>query len=151
MTDQESRPESRPLISDEAVDALAEALVTTRLDIPHVPGPVGMQGLNESAKERARMVAREALEAAAGPLGLHRLRAAEDVVVMWAWSGTDTGAHASDRRKSTFELWLRWREAGGDDSPERNAHLTDELVEELAAQRDATRKATLERFGLVES
>lgn len=69
-----------------------------------------------------------------------RLAAAEDVCVMFAWSPiVDT-----DPSKATQELWRRWVDLSGNDcSPDHNPHLTDELISELAAQRDATRARVL--------
>jgi hypothetical protein len=78
-----------------------------------------------------------------------RLDVAEDVCVMYAWSpATTMGPAATDRDKAAHELWVRWEHAGGDSSREANAHLTDELVSELARQRDATRARTLARIRL---
>lgn len=77
------------------------------------------------------------------PVALDRLKAAEDVCVMWAWSPTQD----SKRDKATHELWRQWTNlSGNDSSPESNPHLTDELIAELAAKRDATRAETLQHF-----
>lgn len=77
---------------------------------------------------------------------IERLKAAEDVCVLYGWSAST--AHQSDRDKALQELWNRWHDTAGRDasSRERNPHLTDERIAELARKRDATREATLRRF-----
>jgi hypothetical protein len=73
-----------------------------------------------------------------------RLQAAEDLCVMYAWSPS---RHDSDRDKAAHELWLRWMDVSGNRcTTEENPHLTDELIAGLAAKRDATRNATLQRI-----
>jgi uncharacterized protein YbaA (DUF1428 family) len=75
---------------------------------------------------------------------IERLKAAEDVCVMFAWT---QARYVTDRDKAAHELWRRWTAASGNDcSKKRNPHLTDELIAELAAKRDATRAATLRHF-----
>jgi len=74
---------------------------------------------------------------------IERLKAAEDVCVLFAWMPTAD----SERGKAAHELWRKWMDLSGNDcSAESNPHLTDELIAELAAKRDATRAATLEYF-----
>lgn len=73
-----------------------------------------------------------------------RLSAAEDVCVMYAWSPS---VAKTDREKAAHELWAEWFQLSGNDcTTKSNPHLTDELILELAAKRDATRAATLEYF-----
>jgi hypothetical protein len=73
-----------------------------------------------------------------------RLAVAEDVCVIYAWSPSRT---VTDREKAAHELWDRWSHlAGNDCTAKSNPHLTDELIAELAAKRDATRAATLEYY-----
>jgi hypothetical protein len=70
-----------------------------------------------------------------------RLEAAERVCVLYAWTG---GPHDSDRSKALHELWSHWVKVSGNDcSPAANPDLSDELIEQLARQRDATRERTL--------
>lgn len=72
-----------------------------------------------------------------------RLAAAEDAVVMFSWCGMDH----SPRGKAGHELWLRWCHVSGfSSSPKEFPHLTDELIERLAAQRDATRKQVVAKL-----
>ena len=60
-------------------------------------------------------------------------------------SWTPTGDSA--RGKAVHELWLRWcRISGFTSSPAEFPHLTDGLIDQLVAQRDATRKAALDRL-----
>lgn len=82
-------------------------------------------------------LSREELEA--------RLAGAEDVCVMWAWSGS--AAHATDREKAAHELWIRWVDVSGNKcSLGENPHLSDEAIADLAAQRDATRAEVMRRL-----
>lgn len=72
-----------------------------------------------------------------------RLAAAEDALVMHSWSGVDDG----QRAKAAHELWLYWcRVSGFRSDPEEFPHLTDELIEQLAARRDETRRLTLAKL-----
>jgi hypothetical protein len=75
-----------------------------------------------------------------------RLRAAEDVCVLYSW--TASTAHQSDREKALHELWSKWYNLVGPAAcePAKNPHLTDEVISDLARQRDATREATLRHF-----
>jgi hypothetical protein len=70
-----------------------------------------------------------------------RLEAAERVCVMYSWTSS---LDDSDRPKALFELWRRWTEVSGNDcSPAANPDLSDELIGQLARQRDETRERTL--------
>jgi hypothetical protein len=72
-----------------------------------------------------------------------RLDAAEDVVVLFAWSPIGDGV----RDDAAFEAWTVWRKNhGGDDSREGNPHLTDDAIREMSGLRKATRRATLARL-----
>lgn len=71
-----------------------------------------------------------------------RLKAAEDLCVMYSWSA----AHAqTNREKAAHELWRRWYAIVGSDFLTADAHpdLSDAMVDLLAAQRDETRARTL--------
>lgn len=73
-----------------------------------------------------------------------RLRAAEDVCVLFAWSPSRM---ETAPEKAAHELWSRWVEISGNDcTPEKNPHLTDEYVAELAAKRDEIRARTLAKI-----
>jgi hypothetical protein len=74
-----------------------------------------------------------------------RLKAAEDLCVMYSWSA----AHAATKReKAAHELWRRWYGIVGSDFLTADAHpdLSDAMVDLLAAQRDETRARTLARI-----
>jgi len=72
-----------------------------------------------------------------------RLAAAEDALVIESWCAVDH----SDRGKAAHELWLRWCHVSGFTSdPKEFPHLTDDLIGQLARQRDATRKATVDKL-----
>lgn len=77
---------------------------------------------------------------------IERLKAAEDVCVIYGWTGSTS--HRSDRDKALHELWRKWHEIAGPDAcdQDRNPHLTDELIAELARKRDATCETTLRHF-----
>lgn len=80
-----------------------------------------------------------------------RLRAAEDVCLMYAWSPARSGdPRLTNREKAAYILWRRWDEmAGKDTDPARNKHLGDDVVTELAAQRDAERERVMARLSRV--
>jgi len=72
-----------------------------------------------------------------------RLATAEDALVVYSWCAADH----SERGKAAHELWLRWCHVSGFASdPKEFPHLTDELIQQLAARRDAIRKATLDKL-----
>src|ERR1700734_1302613 len=74
-----------------------------------------------------------------------RLEAAERVCVLYGW----TGSGNSERGKALYMLWLRWTEVSGNDcSPEANPGLTDDVIADLARQRDDRRDSALMRLGL---
>ena len=76
-----------------------------------------------------------------------RLRLAEHVCVMYAWSARIT--HTTDREKAAFELWKQWFAFVDDPEfvrPERHPDLSDEYVTELARKRDIDRQRTLDRI-----
>jgi hypothetical protein len=80
-------------------------------------------------------LSREALEA--------RLRVAEDVCVLFGWTG---GGEGSQRGDALTQLWMTWaRMAEVDTSPDANRHI-DDLIPQLAAQRRRTREATLAKL-----
>lgn len=70
-----------------------------------------------------------------------RLSAAEDVVMMFSWTGVDH----SDRGKAAHELWRRWLMIVPTDfvNPKNHPHLRDKAIKPLVAERDATRARTL--------
>lgn len=73
-----------------------------------------------------------------------RLDVAEDALTMVGWTAA---AGDTPRDKALHELWARWTELPGvDTNPAANPHLSDELVTRLAARRDETRAATLQRL-----
>jgi hypothetical protein len=74
-----------------------------------------------------------------------RLKAAEDLCVMYSWSAA---RHETDREKAAHELWSRWVEIVGPTFLLPGAHpdLSDEMVAMLAAQRDETRARTLAKI-----
>lgn len=82
-----------------------------------------------------------------------RALVAERVCIMVGWTpGTD-----SERSKALHELWAEWltayEAAGGSVEPRDHPDLSDERIAELAARRDATRAATMQRIreaGLIE-
>lgn len=75
-----------------------------------------------------------------------RALVAERVCVMVGW----TPASDSDRGKALHELWAEWvtayEIAGGSIDPAAHPDLSDERIAELAARRDATRAATMQRI-----
>lgn len=72
-----------------------------------------------------------------------RLRAAEDVCVLFGWMPSID----SERGKAAFELWKRWADISGNDgTSQSNPHLSDEYIAELAAKRDATRAEMLAKI-----
>jgi hypothetical protein len=75
---------------------------------------------------------------------LTRLKAAEDVCVLFGW----TGVADSERGKATTQLWQRWVAIVGSDYTQRKAHpdLNDERITELAHERDEIRQRTLARI-----
>jgi hypothetical protein len=73
-----------------------------------------------------------------------RLKAAEDVCVMYAWSPT-RAIEGGDREKATYELWRRWFDLPGTSAmPDDHPDLTDDLIDELARKRDETRARTMQ-------
>jgi hypothetical protein len=74
-----------------------------------------------------------------------RLRLAEHVCLMYGWSPARVD---TDREKACHELWRRWTAAVPEAEQSRKAtpHLSEDVVRELAAQRDATRATTLRRL-----
>ena len=74
-----------------------------------------------------------------------RLKAAEDLCVMYTWSPAHT---ESPREKAAFELWMRWSELVGEDFLKAEAHpdLDNRVVAQLAAKRDETRARALARI-----
>lgn len=68
-----------------------------------------------------------------------RLRAAEDVCVMYAWSPAGPGG--SDREKALAMVWRHWYDMVGAKfvEPEAQPHLSDERIAELARERDEIR------------
>jgi hypothetical protein len=76
-----------------------------------------------------------------------RLERAEDVCVLFAWTGTSS-AHGSDRELALTETWMRWAYWVGDDAtrPAANPHLNDEEIRQLAQERRNIRAATLRRI-----
>jgi hypothetical protein len=74
-----------------------------------------------------------------------RLKAAEDLCVMYSWSA----AHAETKReKAAHELWRRWHAIVGVGFLTSEAHpdLSDDVVDHLAAQRDAIRERALAKI-----
>jgi hypothetical protein len=70
-----------------------------------------------------------------------RLKVAEDVCVMYGWTGDPI---EGDRAKALNELWNRWYHLVGGDFLNADAHpdLSDEEIALLAAQRDEARART---------
>jgi hypothetical protein len=75
-----------------------------------------------------------------------RLRLAEDVCALLSWSPV---RHDTDRDKALYELWRRWSHVASTDRRDY-PHLNDEVIAELARQRDETRAETLSRMGIRE-
>lgn len=75
-----------------------------------------------------------------------RLRLAEAVCLMYGWSPVHD---ATERDKATSELWRQWLGAVPKNftDPANHPELSDEAITALANKRDATRRATLQRFG----
>jgi hypothetical protein len=75
-----------------------------------------------------------------------RLRAAEDVCVLYGWTGFHTWP--TERSKALQELWYKWHDLAGPHVCDRteHPHLTDEYIVELARKRDATREEMLRNF-----
>jgi hypothetical protein len=73
-----------------------------------------------------------------------RLRAAEEVCLMYGWTGA---CRDTDRDKALHELWSHWvNVSGASMSPADHPELSDERIAELARQRDETRARTLARI-----
>lgn len=74
-----------------------------------------------------------------------RLKAAEDLCVMYTWSPVHTD---TAREKAAFELWSRWYDLVGEAfiQPEAHPDLGNKPVARLAAQRDETRARTLAKI-----
>lgn len=75
-----------------------------------------------------------------------RLKAAEDVAVLYGWTGDGNGN--SPRGKALFEVWSRWYDLVGSAflTPDAHPDLNDEEIARLAAQRDETRARTLAKL-----
>lgn len=75
-----------------------------------------------------------------------RLKAAEDVCVMYAWSPVNA-IDGTDREKAAYELWRRWMDMPGTSVlPEDHPDLTDQLVSDLARKRDEHRARILRKI-----
>jgi len=73
-----------------------------------------------------------------------RLAVAEDVCLMHGWSAVPD--YASDRSCAATELWMRWaRLPGVSTDPQDHPELVGAEAS-LAAQRRATREATLRKL-----
>lgn len=73
-----------------------------------------------------------------------RLDIAEDVCVMYGWSGSDM---RFERHRAAFEIWSLWLQLSGNDlSREANPHLSNDLISRLAARRTATADQMLARI-----
>lgn len=71
---------------------------------------------------------------------------AERVCAMTGWTASTNG---SERDKALTELWMAWaKERPHLTGPKAWPDLDDDGIAALAAQRDATRTATLSRLGL---
>lgn len=77
-----------------------------------------------------------------------RLKAAEDVCLMFGWSPARSGApDETDREKAAYVLWQRWYAiAGADADPKKHPDLSDKVVAEIARQRDAERAAIMTKL-----
>jgi hypothetical protein len=73
-----------------------------------------------------------------------RLRAAEEVCLMYGWTGA---SHETERGKALYELWSHWVNVSGVSmSPADHPEMSDERIAELARQRDEIRARTLARI-----
>jgi hypothetical protein len=73
-----------------------------------------------------------------------RLRAAEEVCLLYGWTGA---CRDTDRDKALHELWSHWVDVSGVSmSPADHPEMSDERIAELARQRDATRASALARI-----
>lgn len=72
-----------------------------------------------------------------------RLTLAERACVMFGWTAS---RQKSDRDKALHELWSAWVDVVPDTRRMAWPELSDAMVAELAAKRDATRAATLDRI-----
>lgn len=76
-----------------------------------------------------------------------RLRLAEQVCLMFGWTGVGGN---TDRDKALHELWVEWlrayEAAGGSTVPIDHPELSDARIEELARRRDEIVARTLARI-----
>lgn len=71
------------------------------------------------------------------------LRTAERVCALVGWTGTGS----TEREKALTQVWMEWSDSRpGMSNPDAWPDLDDASITALAAQRDATREATLARL-----
>lgn len=72
-----------------------------------------------------------------------RLKDAEDVCFLYGWTVV---RFATDRDKACHEMWVRWSDLIPDAGPGGAPHLTDKVIADLAADRDAKRASLMRRL-----
>jgi hypothetical protein len=75
---------------------------------------------------------------------MRRLHAAEQVCLMFGWTGSPGN---SDRDKALFQLWREWVDLSGVSlDPAEHPELSDERITELAGKRDQIRTGVLAKL-----